>query len=338
MRRVGNLLERIATFPNLVAAARRAARGKRQRPEVAAFLLHLEPEVLTLERQILDDRYRPGPYRAFWIRDPKQRLIAAAPFRDRVVHHAILRILEPVLEARWDAHSHACRKGRGTLAALLDARSGCRAWPWFLKLDVARFFQSVSHQRLAARLARIIKDRPLLALLDRIITNPVPGNPAGHGMAIGNLCSQHFANAYLDVLDRFVRHELKPRAYLRYMDDFVLFAETKVTLAPLEARIARFLDRRLGLHLNPRASLLAPVTQGLPFLGFRLYPGVVRLRPATLRRFWRKAHARLRTLALDDEAKATDALASLHSLFGHVAQANTRLLRRSMLAMMAPGC
>jgi len=337
VRRAGRLFEDIASFPNLVLAARRAARGKRRRPEVAAFLFHLETEVLRLERELLGGAYRPGPYRTFWVRDPKQRLIAAAPFRDRVVHHAILRVVEPLFEARWDAHSHACRTGRGTRAALSDARRGCRRWRYFLKLDIRQFFRSIEHERLQALLARIFKDRRLLDLLGRIVRNPVPGDTPGSGLAIGNLCSQHFANVYLDPLDRFVRHEVKPGAYLRYMDDFVLFGDEKAALRCARERVGWFLGQKLGLRLNDRSSLLAPTQQGLPFLGFRFHPGVVRLRPATLRRFRRAARAHLRALAAPGSDAAFDALKSLESLVGHVAQANTRLLRRGFFGTFHPG-
>ena len=346
MKRVGGLFDRAACFETLVAAARRAARGKHHKPEVASFLFHLETEALRLERELLQGSYRPGPYRSFRIRDPKPRLISAAPFRDRVVHHAVMAVLEPVLEARADAHSYACRKGKGTLAALRRTRRCAKSWPWFLKLDVAAFFASVDHGVLEALLRRILKDVRLLDLLVRIVETPVvaaascrwsvPESKPGRGLAIGSLCSQHLANHYLAPLDRFVRQEVKPKAYIRYMDDMLLFEAGKGALREAAGRVAEYMTSALRLELNPRATLLAPVRQGIPFLGFQVFPGVVRLRPATLRRFVHKIRARIADLEAGD-LEEDEAIRSLCSLVGHTMHADTLLLRRRIFARMSAG-
>ena len=174
MKRVGNLWPALTSFANLLAAAESAAAGKRKRPDVATFLLNLEPELLRLQRELLNGSYQPGPYRTFQILDPKPRRISAAPFRDRVVHHALTRVLEPIFERRFSNNSFACRTGRGTHRALEAARKGARKYSLVLKLDVRKYFASIDHQILNAQLSRAIKCRPTLDLAARIVAGSNP--------------------------------------------------------------------------------------------------------------------------------------------------------------------
>ena len=330
MKRQAGLFERIITFRNLLQAARQAARGKREKLAVAYFEFHLERELLTLQEELQTLNYRPGSFFTFEICDPKRRAICAAPFRDRVVHHAICNVLEPVFERRLIFDTYACRPRKGAHAAIGRAQQFARQYRYFLKCDVRHYFERVDHTVLKALLARLFKDVPLLTLLHRIIDQAPPGAEAGKGLPIGNLTSQHFANLYLGELDHYLKDRLPVKGYLRYMDDLLLFADDKPTLHPWLAAIGQFLQQNLRLELKEKATLLAPVTEGLPFLGLRIYPGVLRLNPRTLRRFRRQVRGRERAYRAGrlDLEKLTQSVASLYA---HVAHADTLPLRRRLL-------
>jgi retron-type reverse transcriptase len=234
MKRVGNLWQQVVSFENLLAAAQAAARGKRKRPDVARFLMNLEGELAKLREELLDGSYQPGQYRSFLVRDPKRRMISAAPFRDRVVHHALTRVIEPIFEKRFTADSYACRKGFGTHKALAVARRGAHRFQYVLKCDIRKYFPSIDHEILKGLLARVIKCRPVLDLAARIIDGSNPQEEAAayfpgddlftpserrRGLPLGNQTSQFFANVYLNSLDYFVRQQLRPGGYVRYVDD-----------------------------------------------------------------------------------------------------------------------
>ncbi|MBF2052020.1 MAG: RNA-directed DNA polymerase [Candidatus Sericytochromatia bacterium] len=327
MKRHANLFVQITTFENLLKAARYAARGKRLKPRAARFLFDLEPELLRLQAALMDESWRPASYRLFKVYQPKPRQIAATDFADRVVHHAIFRILEPLLERSYSPDSYACRKGKGGHRALKQAHFFQQRYPFFLKLDIARYFDSVDHQVLKNMLTRRFKDPQLLRLLGLLVEHPVPGHAPGKGMPIGNLSSQHFANVYLTPLDYFVRHTLHCRAYVRYMDDFVLWSHSKETLWLWKAGIEDFLARQLKLQLKASASLIAPVTEGLPFLGFRVYPAMIRLSQTCRHRFrrtWRRAWTAYQKGKITEKAWQQSASSQL----GHLRQANALAWRQ----------
>ena len=188
----------------------------------------------------------------------------------------------------------------------------------------------MDHDRLRALLGRMFKDKPLLDLLGRIIAHSPPGAEPGRGLPVGNLTSQHFANLYLGELDHHLKERERVKGYLRYMDDLLLFADEKPSLHLLHAKIGRFLDERLRLTLKEEATRLAPVGEGIPFLGFRIYPGLIRLSPRTLRRFHRQVREGERRFAAAeiDLAALTDSVASLYA---HVSHADTLTLRRRMV-------
>ena len=284
----------------------------------------LEPEVLQLQRELRGGSYRPGAPVTFVVHDPKTREITAAPFRDRVVHHALIDPLEPWLDRRMIAHSYACRRGKGQHRALRRARQLIRRHDWFLKLDVRAFFPSLRHDVVLDTLARAVKDRPALQLADVIVR---AGSADGVGLPIGHLTSQWFANLVLDRMDHEVTEAIRAPGYLRYMDDFVLFADSKSWLREAHAKIAAQLAA-VDLALKPTATLLAPARQGLPFLGFRIYRGTARLRPDNLRRT--KARLRHRQWQFEqgvfDEARLADCT---RSVTAHLTHGNTLALRRS---------
>ena len=344
MRRHGGMFERICSFPNLLLAARRARRGKAGKPVPAAFHFALEPNLLAIQEELASGAYRPGEYHAFPIRDPKPRLISAAPFRDRVVHHAVCGVIEPIFDRTFIHDTYANRSGKGTHLALNRSTVFCRRARFVLKCDVAKYFPSIDHEILLGLLARKIKCRRTLELLRVIVTSSNPQEPVlryfpgddlftpvlrPHGIPIGNLTSQFFANLVLDPLDHWLKEERRRRYYLRYMDDFLVFGDDKAELHGLLEEIRAFLwGMRLSLH--PRKCVVMRTQDGVPFLGWQVFPDHRRvLRPAGLR-FQR----RLRELRLQYQAGEVgleQVRQSVASWIGHLAHGDTMGLRRKLL-------
>ncbi|MGD8846761.1 MAG: reverse transcriptase domain-containing protein [Desulfobacteraceae bacterium] len=337
MKRINGLFEPILRFDNLVRAADKAAMGKRQKPAVARFLFNLEPELLRLQEDLENGTYQPGRYVVFEIRDPKKRRICAAPFRDRVVHHAICNILEHFFEKRLIFDTYACRTGKGVHAAIDRAHQFARSHSYYLKCDIRRYFENIDHKKLKALLRRFIKDCRLLALLDIIVDHSPPYTEPGRGLPIGNLTSQHFANLYLGELDHYAKEQVRLRGYIRYMDDLLLFAGNKPALHEAALEIKRFTRDKLGLIVKEKSICLAPVTEGIPFLGVRIFPSTVRLNHRSLRRFRRKMKAAEEEY-LNGKIDADQLAAVVASLFGHLCQADTLHLRRNLIrSTLIPG-
>jgi retron-type reverse transcriptase len=330
VKRAGHLFERVVEFARLREAALRAARGKRLSARAAAFLVELEANLIEIQAELGEGRYRPRPYETFEVREPKPRLISAAHFRDRVVHHALCAAIEPTLERYAIFDSYACRKGRGAHAAIARARHFCRGHERFLKLDVRKFFETCDHEVLKRLLRRLFKDRRLLDLTDRIIEHGAPGSSAGRGLPIGNLTSQHFANLYLGPLDHFVKERLGVRGYVRYMDDMLLFADDRASLRRWRREIERFAAGELRLDIKTEATVLAPVLGGVPFLGMRLWPGVARLGAGGRNRLARRLRVLQRQLA-ECEIEEETAVRSAASLVGWAAGADTARLRAGIM-------
>ena len=330
MKRAGHLFERVVGFEELCAAARRAALGTRSRASLR-FLFELEPEVLRLQRELEAGSYRPGGYRSFVIRDPKPRRISVAPFRDRVVHHALCAALEPVFERYAMEDSYACRVGKGTQAAVKRVQELARRGGWFAKLDVRHYFETVDHAVLGGALRTRVKDRRVLELADLFIVAGAPGSEPGKGLPIGNLTSQHFANFYLGALDRYVVEELRPRGWSRYMDDILLVFEDRQDVLQARDAASAFLRERLLLEVKSEVTVVDRVGAGVPFLGMRIWPGLIRLDGRRARRFRR----RMRSLDLalrEGEASEEEVAASAQSMVAWASQADTACFRRSFFS------
>ncbi len=327
MKRYGHVFERITAFDTLLLAANKAMRGKRHRLRVAHFAFYLEPEILRLQEELRTGTYRMRPYRTFTIYEPKQRQICAADFRDRVVQHAICHVLDPIIERSLIADTYACRRGKGTHAAVKRAQVFARRLPYALTCDIRAYFPSIDHATLKALLRRKLKDKALLSLLDHIIEHPIPGGVPSKGLPIGNLTSQYFANLYLGELDHFLKERLQIKGYIRYMDDCLVFSAEKSVLHETLATIRAFVRETLWLDLKDTASRIMPVTQGVPFLGFRIFPGLIKLqRPnwVRFRRAVRKREAQYRHGLIDEETLAR----TVTCMLGHVRHANTLSARR----------
>ena len=287
------MYDRLCSWDNLLSAYRLAGKGKRGHANVAAFEHRLEENLLGLQKELVCHTYRPGPYVNFYIHEPKRRLISAAPFRDRVVHHALCNLLEPVFETGFIADSYANRVGKGTHRALGRVQRLARRFPYALQCDVRQFFPSVDHAILRGLLVRKIYDPDVLGLVNLILASGegvlheaydmvyFPGDDLfavsrPRGLPIGNLTSQFWANVYLNPFDHFVKRELGCPGYVRYVDDFILFAPDKATLWEWRKAIVQRL-RRLRLTIHPGAHP-RPVTEGIPFLGFTVFPERRRLK------------------------------------------------------------
>lgn len=345
MKRAGGLWPVLVSWQNLCAALHQAARGKRKRPDVAAFLLDWEPRLIQLQRDLRSGAYLPGAYRSFLLREPKPRCISAAPFLDRVVHHALTQILEPVFERRFVDHSYACRAGFGTHRALETAARACRAHPYVLQCDIRKYFPSIDHEILKAQLSRVVKCRPALRLAELIIDGSNPQEPAEayfpgdtlftpgerrRGLPLGNQTSQFFANVYLSGLDHFVLRELRPRAYCRYVDDFLLFHEDPLFLRLARDRIQLYLDG-LRLRLHDRKSRVYRTVDGVTFLGWRLFPDHRRLVRSNVVRFRRRLRAFQRQYA-HSGISLPDLFARLQAWNAHAAHGDTWRLREQIFS------
>lgn len=303
MKSWGHLYPHICSLENLYEAAWKARKRKTRREDVERFELHRERFLHELQRELEAERWQPSPYMLFTIHDPKTRTISAAPFRDRVVHHALCQVIGPLLERRFIYDSYSCRVHKGTQAGRERCRRFTSRYRFALKCDVRKYFETIDHAILLEKLARVIRCQPTLELCRRIIASHMasaapPEWFAGddllapaerlRGLPIGNLTSQLWANLYLDRLDHVIREDLRASGYVRYTDDFILWSDDKGCLWDCRDRIAAELERE-RLRLHPVKTRILPAWCGVPFLGFRFFPGhAPRLLGECKRRFERR--------------------------------------------------
>ena len=293
MKTYTKLFERIYCFENLFNAYEKARRNKRYKMDALAFRENLESNLIELKNELIYKQYTPGSYREFYVYDPKIRLIMAAPFRDRVVHHALCNVIEPIFESRFIYHSYACRVGKGTHAGVdctseyLKETRRKYGEMYCLKGDVRKYFLSVSHNILRRILRKKIQCRETLWLMDKIIASTAqPGDMNPRGIPVGNLTSQLFANIYLNELDYFMKQEKKNKYYVRYMDDFLILHPDKAYLHKLWNKTELFLNEHLDLKLNQKTAVF-PVSQGIDFLGYRIWENRRVLRKTSVKRIKR---------------------------------------------------
>jgi hypothetical protein len=340
------MFQTITSWDNLLLAYWRAARRKRGRGNVAAFDYRLEDNLMQLQAELRDQSYRPGPYHSFFIHEPKRRLISAAPFRDRVVHHALCNVIEPLFERSFIEDSYANRVGKGTHKARDRCQEYARRFRYVLACDVRQFFPSLDHAILRGLLAAKIADEQVMWLVDAILASGegvlseqyemvyFPGDDLlaalrPRGLPIGNLTSQFWANVYLNPFDHFVKRRLRCKGYVRYVDDFLLFSNDKGELwewkAAVEAELARF---RLTIHAGAQPH---PVTEGIPFLGFHIFPERRRLKRRKGVQFGRR-FARLVGQYERGEISLEVVDAAVRGWVNHARYGNTVGLRKKVLS------
>jgi RNA-directed DNA polymerase len=280
--RIAGLYDRIWEWSNLRRAAHRAFRASRQGAEPREYFSNLDENLRSLQKALLAGDVKLCPYREFLIHDPKERLISAPAFADRVLHHAVMGVCEPLFD-RWSiADSYACRRGRGRLAALERATDFSRRFPWFFRGDIRKYFPSIQHPLLKLMIRRKFKDQRLIALFEQLVDSF--GFDEGKGLPIGSLCSQHLANLFLDPFDRWVKEVVRLPGYVRYMDDFVIFSDSQNWVVDCQRLVGEVLSSKLGLELKGDAHLNRS-RHGFDFLGFRIFPGWRILNRRSRRRF-----------------------------------------------------
>lgn len=327
-----NVFEKIISLENLFLAWDNFKRGKRRRTDILRFEWELEENIFQLHRDLKSERYKHGPYRPFYISDPKKRLIHKAKVRDRIVHHAVFNILNPIFEPTFIAHSFSCRVGKGThkgvdtLEKILRKVSKNYTAPCFaLKCDIEKFFATIDHKSLLEILGKRIKDEKAMLLLEEIVKSYTSYGqregvkPLGNGMPIGNLTSQLFANIYLNELDQFIKHKLKVKYYVRYTDDFIIVNGDIKYLEDLISPITEFLQKKLNLNLHPRKVTVRKFKQGIDFLGYVVLPRHRVLRTKTKRRIFKKLTERVNEYKVGsiDKKSLSQSLASYLGVLSH---------------------
>lgn len=342
-----NLWPKFISWDNLLLAYRRCRRRKRYKPAAVRFQFQWEEELLRLQQELKTDAWVPGAYYNFRITDPKPRVISAAPFRDRIVHHAIVNVLEPLYERRFVFDSYACRQGKGTHRAIRRAQHYMQRFPYVLKTDIVRFFPTVDHEVLASLLRKQIRDDRLMSIICRVINSSsdlqdgdcqphwFPGDGLldvlrAKGIPIGNLTNQFFANVLLDPIDHFIKEVLQVGGYVRYADDLLLFASSKDELwAFADAIRARLNEDRLSLH--PEKTVVHRCCDGVTFLGFQVTPSELRLTQQSIRRF-NQRRRRLVFEFANGETNLASIRQSLQAWSSHIQQANAAAIGKQLLS------
>lgn len=343
MKRHGNLWSQITSFDNLILAAKKAKQGKTFYPNVMRFNANLEEELIKLQQELITQSYYPGNYTAFYIYEPKPRLISASPYRDRVIHHALCNVIGPLLEKSFIHDSYANRVGFGTHRALKRITQFARSSRYVFQADIKKYFPTIDHEILKSIIRSKIKCKPTLELIDIIINHSNPQETVidyfsgddlltplerRKGLPLGNLTSQFFANLYLNNFDHFVKEQLKVKKYLRYVDDFALFDDNKEFLVDSRSKIENYLDQ-LRLKIHPLKSQIFETQQGVSFVGFRVLPDRIRVRNDNLKRSRKRLKLMQKDFA-EGKISLSKIVERLQSWESHLKHGDTYYLRKSI--------
>lgn len=346
MKTFNRLFEKLVSFDNLMSAYLKARRHKSNNPAVRKFDKHWQLQLVRLHRELKNRTYTPRPLKMFVLRDPKTRKICVSDFRDRVVHHALVNILQPIFEPRFIHDSYASRKGKGTQQALKrfdtflrkvtkngqrvpGSRNANTVQGYVFKADIKHYFDTVDHDVLVNVIARRVKDKGVLWLVKGILENYYASEP-GKGMPLGNWTSQFFANIYLNELDQFVKHNLKVEYYIRYVDDFVIIHRRRILLHEYEQKIKEFL-KALKIGLHPTKCSIVPLSRGVNLLGFRVFYHYTILRNRNVRKIYLRLSERLE-LYDAKRINAKNVLDTIHGWNAYAMHANTFKLRQRLAA------
>jgi retron-type reverse transcriptase len=341
-----DLYQEIYSKDNLLSAFNKARKGKNRKDYVIKFKSNLNYEINNLQSEIQSKTYRPKNLKKFIIRDPKTRTIHASIFRDRVIHHAIINILEPIFERIFIYDSFASRDGKGTHKAVLRLKSFIRKASsngslirkpfssnsirgYVLKADIRKYFDTMNHEVLINIIKRKIKDDNLIWLI-RIILDNFETSEKGKGLPLGNFTSQFFANIYLNELDYFVKHELNAKYYIRYVDDFVILHKSKRVLEYYLIKIREFLPS-LKIELHPDKTEIYALRNGITFLGYRIFYHYSLLRKRNIRYFMRRFNMNLE-LYKNGEITREQLMNKLNGWFGYAKWADTFSFRQKILS------
>jgi len=336
-----NLFSQITNFKSLYEAYLKARKGRRYRPEILQFSQKLEENLLQLQNELTTKTYKTGTYKTFYVYEPKPRFIAALPFRDRVVHHAIVAAIEPIWEKRFIYDSYACRINKGTHACVDRAqyflRRAKRRWGdiYCLKADIAKYFQNIDHATLKGLIRKRIACKDTVWLIEEIIDSAkILDIYKDKGMPIGNLTSQLFANMYLHELDKHIKHTLREPFYVRYMDDFIILGTDKSTLHKTRRKVAQYLKSNLHLTMNGKTQVIKIKSTGVTFLGYRIWPTHRLLSNNTKRRITKKIN-KYKKLYQKERISWCQINTSLQSYLAHIKHCNSHRLTTKIIASIA---
>ncbi len=322
---LSHTFEDIVSVENLLSAWREFECGKKSRKDVQDFSMHLMDNIFSLHHDLLNHTYKHGGYQAFKINDPKPRDIHKAPVRDRLLHHAIYRILYPFFDKTFTADSFSCRFEKGTHKSIKRFREFANKVSknntrtcWILKCDIRKFFANIDHEILTKILREHISDENIMDLLENVIGS-FSANKNGVGLPLGNLTSQLFVNIYMNRFDQFAKHKLKSKFYIRYADDFVFFSEDKKVLEEKVILVGEFLEKELRLQLHPNKVFIKTLSSGVDFLGMVNFPDHRILRENTKRRMLKKLDGKRDDLHNDliDEKAFNQSLQSYLGMLKH---------------------
>jgi len=290
MKTYNNLFNKVCSFQNLHLAYLKARKCKRYRNEILKFSYNLESNLSNLQKQLLDQTYKHGSYREFIIHDLKKRQIKAPCFRDRVVHHALCNVIEPIFDKGFIYSSFACRKEKGTHKAIKRLKRFIKSAEtksfsdlYCLQCDISKYFDSINQSILFSLIEQKISDKKVLWLIKKILNSS--HREINTGIPIGNLTSQLFANIYLDELDKFIKHKFRIKYYIRYMDDFLILDHNKKKIHQIKEEIQEFLQNKLKLKLHPKKANVYPIKHSVNFLGYKIFKNYMLLRKNTVKRF-----------------------------------------------------
>ncbi len=334
---IGCTFDEIVSFENILDAAYQCRKGKTKVRATLEFFNNLEENVIQIQNELIWNMYQMSAYHHFYVFEPKRRLISAPHFKDRVVHRAIYNIIDPLFDKQYIHDSYACRKGKGTHKGADRAQAFIRKVErehgkvFALKADISRYFSSIDHYILKSIITAKIKCTRTKSILFYIIDNS-PCDALGVGIPLGNLTSQIFANIYLNELDRFAKHKLKAKLYVRYMDDFIIIHHDKSQLHSWRKDIEMFLHQQLRLKTNSKTQVF-PVAKkngrALDFLGYRIYSTHRLLRKCTVKRIKAKLK-KYRQQFADGDIELSDIKQSIQSWLGHASHADAHNLKKAL--------
>ena len=333
MKLYNNLYGEIISLKNLIVAEKKARKGKTSKDYVKEFEEDFAYNLKILHSELENQTYKPMPLKSFILRDPKTRKISKSIFKDRIVHHAIINIIEPIFDKRFIYDSYANRKGKGTISAInrftqfqRKVTNNFSNESFCLKCDIKHYFQEVDRELLLELIKKKINCTETIELIEKILNN-FEGNK---GMPLGNLTSQFFANIYLNELDQFVKHKLRAKYYIRYVDDFILLHESKGQLQEWKKEIEKFLRMKLKLQLHPDKSKIISLSKGVDFVGFKIFYYFKIIR----RRNFRSFKVKLRKLKQDyKEGIITKEkfISIIQGWFAYVMWGDTHKLREKLI-------
>lgn len=283
----------IIWLDNLLSAWEEFKVGKKSRKDVQEFERNLMTNIISLHQDLVNKTYKHSKYEAFKISDPKPRDIHKAKVRDRLLHHAIYRVLYPFFDKTFIADSYSCRVNKGTHKAIDRFRDftykvskNHTRTAWVLKCDIRKFFASIDQKVMLEIIKEYIPDKDIFSLLSEIVRS-FHSTEVGKGLPLGNLTSQLFINIYMNEFDQFMKHKIKAKYYIRYADDFVILSDDKQSLVDMLPKIKDFLENKLNLHLHPKKVSITTIASGVDFLGWILFPDHRVVRTITKQRMFR---------------------------------------------------